>query len=470
MVQLQKWYRKRLASTSNIIFAFFIILIPIFNSSPLSMLPLAGYVLILFLDYLFVAGKLNKVAANPNGQGESSKNKKAPKKNGEFGDLLDAPVDEEDELNQLNSEEENKKAEDSSASEDSSEDIQQEKDSYYTRLIWIPQLLLISSSLLLSLLKIQSFSVYTPGIKSIYKNLVFLTTKSQNDFSSNIFIFCALASLLFLQYFKECKALRSIKHLLPQSRGALKTAAVLQNKEDHAEDKHNMFNTFFKKKFTSILDINMSEQVDDFGNLKHDFIRDFEGIVNLEKFRKQCIAARKQSQTGFAKAKAKMSRLALRVGKYLLEKTKMVLLGVLDFFTNPVLLLFFETILASFFVVFVDPSVFILPVMVWIFLNYILPLSSTKAIKIKLLLLVIPLIIVCTKYKIDYHVEWNTTSNPDFNFVKADQKSLVESIIGVFIVAVVIIELTAQKVLDQGLYKKQVVSSEAGSHLRRGLK
>lgn len=67
----------------------------------------------------------------------------------------------------------------------------------------------------MSLLKIQSFSVYTVGVKSIYKSLVFLSTKADNDFSSNLFIVFALISFVFLQYFKECKALTSIQHLLP---------------------------------------------------------------------------------------------------------------------------------------------------------------------------------------------------------------------------------------------------------------
>ena len=151
-----------------------------------------------------------------------------------------------------------------------------------------------------------------------------------------------------------------------------------------------------------------------------------------------------------------MSRFSRRAGNYLLEKIRLASVSVLEFFTNPVLLLFFESILASFFVVFVEPSFYILPLMLWIFLSYIPPLSSSTAIKIKLMLLVIPLMIVCTVYKAEYHLDWNTTANPDFNFIEADHKSLVNSIIGVSIIAVVIIELTAQKILDQGLYKKSL--------------
>lgn len=200
----------------------------------------------------------------------------------------------------------------------------------------------------------------------------------------------------------------------------------------------------------------MKEQVDDLGQLRHDYLSDFEGLVNLEKFRRQCVATRSESQTGFAKLKAKLTRFFRRAGLFLWEKSNQALVSVLDFFTNPVLLLLFENILASFFVVFVEPSFLILPLMLWIFVSYMPALSSIKAIKVKLLLLVIPLMIVCTKYKADYHLDWNTTANPDFNFIEADHKNLANSIIGVSIIAVVIIELTAQKILDQGLYKKQL--------------
>jgi len=47
-----------------------------------------------------------------------------------------------------------------------------------------------------------------------------------------------------------------------------------------------MFDTFFKKKFTSILEIDMKEQVNDFGELRYDYLNDFDGLLNLEKFRK----------------------------------------------------------------------------------------------------------------------------------------------------------------------------------------
>lgn len=189
------------------------------------MLPLAGYILILFLDYLFVAGKLSKVSDDFTAKESSSAKKKSQRKGQEFNDLLDAPVEDEGlEYHQVGTEgvKKEKEASESEYDEGSDEEQTVQKDSYYIRLIWIPQLLLITSTLFICLLKVQSFSVYTKGIKSIYKSLVFLSTKTNNDLSSNLSIIFSLLSFLFLQYFKECEALKQIRHLLPQSKKSAK--------------------------------------------------------------------------------------------------------------------------------------------------------------------------------------------------------------------------------------------------------
>jgi hypothetical protein len=133
--------------------------------------------------------------------------------------------------------------------------------------------------------------------------------------------------------------------------------------------------------------------------------------------------------------------------------------ALFNLFTNPVLLLFTETILASFFVVFVDPTWWVLPIMFWIFMNFSPKINSVEAINWKIGLLLLPLIVTCTQYKIEYHKDRNSTSNPDFNFAEEETKNLVFSIIGVIIISVVILELSAQNMLRRGLK----IGSEDGS-------
>lgn len=132
-----------------------------------------------------------------------------------------------------------------------------------------------------------------------------------------------------------------------------------------------------------------------------------------------------------------------KAGEYLISKLNIIFRGLFNLFINPVLLLFTETILASFFVVYVDPTIFVLPIMFWIFINFFPKINSVAAMKCKIVFLLIPLIIICTEYKIEYHKDRNSTANPDFNFVDAETKNLIFSIIGVVIISVVILELTA---------------------------
>lgn len=110
LIKLQGFYKKKFASISNIVFAVFIILIPIASSSPLSMLPLAGYILILFLDYLFVAGKLDKISESMTSGPNNTKPKKSVKPGQDFGDLLDAAVDGLEEYHQIGTEDKSKES------------------------------------------------------------------------------------------------------------------------------------------------------------------------------------------------------------------------------------------------------------------------------------------------------------------------------------------------------------------------
>jgi hypothetical protein len=53
--------------------------------------------------------------------------------------------------------------------------------------------------------------VYTPFVKDYYNDFVFLTNDFETNTSGNIFILSAIASFIFLEYYKECHAVEELK-------------------------------------------------------------------------------------------------------------------------------------------------------------------------------------------------------------------------------------------------------------------
>lgn len=86
--------------------------------------------------------------------------------------MLDHHVEEEEEEEKV-PDEENPKPELSVFSSNSVK-RKREIDSLFMKLVWIPQFLLILSTLAFMLLKTKSFSFYTPFIQNFYGELVFM--------------------------------------------------------------------------------------------------------------------------------------------------------------------------------------------------------------------------------------------------------------------------------------------------------
>jgi hypothetical protein len=101
--KIKSRYNNSLAAVANVLFIVFLILIPIINSSPLTMIPLTGYLLILVLNYFIHEKNQNKVHIEENSGPKNKKNlKKVIKIEGEYTGLLDHDVDTEIKLDEEN--------------------------------------------------------------------------------------------------------------------------------------------------------------------------------------------------------------------------------------------------------------------------------------------------------------------------------------------------------------------------------
>ena len=67
------------------------------------------------------------------------------------------------------------------------------------------------------LLKVKSFSIYTPGIKDISSDVVFLTDSFLSNLLDNSFVVLGIFAMLALEYCKECDAVKLIEKELPDS-------------------------------------------------------------------------------------------------------------------------------------------------------------------------------------------------------------------------------------------------------------
>ena len=86
--------------------------------------------------------------------------------------------------------------------------------------------------------------------------------------------------------------------------------------------------------------------------------------------------------------------------KYIFGRIRKLLLTLFSLYTNPMLILLTETIITSFFVVYVDPTLLILPIMFWIFVNFYPEINSPGSTKLKIVFLLAPLLILCARYKV----------------------------------------------------------------------
>jgi hypothetical protein len=358
----------------------------------------------------------------------------------------------------------------------------------YTSLIWIPKLTIFLTAVALVFFKIKTLETFL-GNKFLNEYFFSTTDSAEADKMNRLFlVLCVLAALFFqlFEYFtvvvqlrKQQAFVQTIGALLIQHRPASRKdnlnplirnlpmksdkfsrssgpAHVVelenrnsQNTNEFREppsgltdksDAKDFFKGYFCKNFDNILKVNRAETMNFELKISSPVILELKDYVDLKKKQKlwaQSVAPSKSSKARLKIVKA--WRWFYSYFKLLMMKITHIIVTI---FTNQLVVISIETLMAIIFVINSPKSVAIYPILFWIFLNVYPAYNSSLSLNLKIWLLMIPTAYACVLAKNDIKEAINNSDNSDFNFQEAPEYRVLDiSAVGVVLIAFVILEM-----------------------------